>query len=469
MELLFLFAGLLLGAAVVWLLLKGRIGLLHERISLHEEQNKGLLQEQRQSRDRENGLRRELQEAAAKRSAAEEKNSRIPGLEESLRQKALKSENLQQEISGLKSRLSEVETRLEGERKNSEEKLDILNRSRQQLKEEFQNLANKIFEDKSRKFTDQNKENLSMVLNPVREQLKEFKQKIDDVYDKESKDRVSLFHQINQLKKINLSIGEEAVNLTRALKGQTRTQGVWGEMILERILEESGLHKGREYEAQGSYLNEAGKHLRPDVVVHLPDGKDVVIDSKVSLTAYERYCSATTGEEKEKQLQHHILSVRSHFKLLSEKRYEELAGIRSLDFVLMFLPIEGSFMAALDGDPQLFSDAFARNIMLVSPTTLLATLRTIQNIWRYEYQSRNAQEIAKKAGDLHDKFVGFVATLDDVGNKIGKARDAYDKARKQLTSGRGDLVSRTNALIALGVKAKKALPGALVEEAEEAE
>lgn len=467
MEILFIIGGALLGAIVTWFFLKGKANVQQERVMAQERQLAELQQEMYQNRERENILRRELQDEASKRAAAEEKNSRIPELEEALQRKEVKGESLQQEISVLKSRLSGVETRLEEERKAGDEKLQILNRSREQLKEEFQNLANKIFEDKSRKFTDQNKENLNMVLTPVREQLKEFKQKIEDVYDKESKDRHSLFLEISQLKKLNQSIGEEAVNLTRALKGQTKTQGAWGEMILERILEESGLHKGREYETQGSYVNDEGRHQRPDVIVHLPDGKDVVIDSKVSLTAYERYCSAATDAEKGKHLQQHVLSVRSHFKLLSDKKYDELAGVRSLDFVLMFLPIEGSFMAALDSEPQLFSEAFARNIMLVSPTTLLATLRTIQNIWRYEYQSRNALEIARKAGDLHDKFVGFIATLEDIGSKIGKAQEAYDKAKKQLTSGKGDLVSRTNALIALGVKAKKALPDTLVEEAEE--
>jgi DNA recombination protein RmuC len=373
-----------------------------------------------------------------------------------------------QENTLLQTKLSELETRLEDERRNTEEKLALLQEAREQLKMEFQNVANKIFEDKSQKFTDQNRENIEGVLKPMREQLLDFKKKVEDVYDKESKDRISLLNEIVHLKTLNERISEDAVNLTNALKGQSKTRGSWGEMILERVLEESGLQKGREYEVQAMYAGEAGQRRHPDVIVHLPEGKDIVIDSKVSLTAYEKYCTADTEEKREKRLKEHLLSIRTHIKTLSEKRYEELEGIKTLDFVLMFLPIEGAFWTAIESEQGLFNEAFDKNIMLVSPSTLLATLRIINNIWRYEDQNKNALVIAKKAGDLYDKFVGFVEALDEVGQKIDKARESYHTARNRLTDGRGNLIRRSLELRQLGVKAQKELPeGLLVQALEE--
>jgi DNA recombination protein RmuC len=407
-------------------------------------------------------LRDKLAIETVRRAAAEEKSSRVSVLEEDLGK-------TKQENTTLQTRLSELETRLEEERKNAEEKLVLLQEAKEQLKMEFQNVANKIFEDKSQKFTDQNKENLDSVLKPVREQLSEFKKKIEDVYDKESKERVSLLSEIVHLKTLNERISEDAVNLTNALKGQSKTRGAWGEMILERVLEESGLQKGREYEVQVKYESEEGQRRHPDVVVHLPEGKDIVIDSKVSLTAYEKYCTADTEEKRAKRLKEHLISIRTHIKALSDKKYEELEGIKTLDFVLMFLPIEGAFWTAIESEQGLFNEAFDKNIMLVSPSTLLATLRIINNIWRFEDQNKNAMIIAKKAGDLYDKFVGFVEALDDVGHKIGKAQDSYRTARNRLTEGRGNLIRRTEELRQLGVKAQKELPEELVVQALEEE
>jgi DNA recombination protein RmuC len=396
-------------------------------------------------------IKERLASEAERRAVAEEKCTRIPGLEESL-DKA-KQENVQ-----LLSRMSKLETRLEDERRNAEEKLALLQEAREQLKMEFQNVANRIFEDKSQKFADQNKENIEGVLKPMREQLSDFRKKVEDVYDKESKERVSLLSEIVHLKSLNERISEDAVNLTNALKGQSKTRGAWGEMILERVLEESGLQKGREYDVQSMYTSEEGQRRHPDVIVHLPEGKDIVIDSKVSLTAYEKYCSADTEEKRGKRLKEHLLSIRTHIKTLSDKRYEELEGISTLDFVVMFLPIEGAFWTAIESEQGLFNEAFEKNIMLVSPSTLLATLRIINNIWRYEDQNKNAMVIAKKAGDLYDKFVGFVEALEDVGHKIGKARDSYETARNRLTDGKGNLVRRTEELRQLGVKSQKELP-----------
>ncbi len=403
-------------------------------------------------------IREKLAAETERRAVAEEKSSRIPALEENL-------DRAKQENTLLQTRMAELETRLEEERKNAAEKLSLLQEARDQLKLEFQNVANKIFEDKSRKFTEQNKENIEGILKPMREQLVDFKKKVEDVYDKESKDRVSLLTEIIHLKALNERISEDAINLTNALKGQSKTRGSWGEMILERVLEESGLHKGREYEVQAMYASEEGQRRHPDVIVHLPEGKDIVIDSKVSLKAYEKYCSADTDEKREKRLKEHVISIRTHIKELSNKRYEELEGISTLDFVLMFLPIEGAFWTAIESEQGLFNEAFDKNIMLVSPSTLLATLRIINNIWRYEDQNKNALIIAKKAGDLLDKFVGFVDALEDVGQKIGKAHESYKTARDRLSKGKGNLVRRTEELKQLGVKAKKELPEGLVVQA----
>jgi len=444
MDLLTILIALGAGVIVTWLFLRGETNRLRTG-------NEAL----------QNGLRSE----AERRSAAEEKNSRLPDLEKTVAAKEAIIGRLLEEHTELKTKVSELETRMAEERKRAEEKLEILEKAREQLKMEFQNIANRIFEDKSKQFTDQSKTSIDSLLGPVKEQLKEFRKKIEDVYDKESKDRVSLFHEINHLKELNQQISTDAVNLAKALKGQSKAQGAWGEMILERLLEESGLRKGHEYETQESFADQDGRQKRPDVIIRLPNSKDVIIDAKVSLTAYEKYSSAESEEERAQHLKLHITSVRSHLKLLSEKSYADLEGVRSLDFVLMFLPIEGAFMAALNADPGLFNEAFEKKIMIVCPSTLLATLRTINNIWRSEDQNRNALTIARQAGDLCDKFVLFVESLDDVGDKLGKAQVAYEKARAQLKTGRGNLISRTERLKKLGAKASKTLPGDLAAEA----
>ena len=446
-----LLAGLLVGIVGSFLLVTGK----NRQIDELKRSSKGL--------DEEGAMLRERLAAESERRAiAEEKSSRVPGLEEGL-------EMTKQENALFQAKLAELDTRLEDERRNAEEKLALLQTAREQLKIEFQNVANKIFEDKSQKFVEQNRENIEGILKPMREQLSDFKKKVEDVYDKESKDRISLLSEILHLKTLNERISEDAVNLTNALKGQSKTRGAWGEMILERVLEESGLQKGREYEVQSMYASEEGQRRHPDVIVHLPEGKDIVIDSKVSLTAYEKFCSADNEEQRGKRLKEHIMAIRAHVKGLSEKRYEELEGIRTLDFVLMFLPIEGAFWTAIESEQGLFNEAFNKNIMLVSPSTLLATLRIINNIWRYEDQNRNAIMIARKAGDLYDKFVGFVAALDDVGQKIGKAQESYHTARNRLTEGRGNLVKRSEELRQLGVKTQKDLPAELLVQAIEKE
>jgi len=365
----------------------------------------------------------------------------------------LHSENmrLREDVSSLKVRLTE-------QQKQTEEKLALLENARAQLTVEFKNLANDILEEKSKKFTEQNKTNLDTLLKPLSGQLQDFQKRVEASYSEEAKERFSLVKEIKSLQDLNSRISVDAVNLTNALKGESKTQGTWGELKLERILEASGLTKGREYELQVSLKNADGARLQPDVIVHLPDNKDIIIDSKVTLTAYHRYVSTEEEVERTNASRDHLLSVHNHIKGLSAKDYQDIPSVRTLDFVLMFLPVEDAFNLAVQRDPELFGKAFERNIILVGPSTLLATLRTIQHIWRNEQQTQNAQEIAKKAGALYDKFVNFVTDLEEVGDRLDKAQDAYGKAHNKLSSGRGNLVSRTEKLKELGAKTSKALP-----------
>lgn len=420
----------------------------------HDELQSRLREAQRELIAARNDALRQQQQlllSETRASAAEAQAGRLPQLEQERQQ-------MQQRAEQLHSRLAEAEARLAEERKNSEEKLALLHDAKERLSTEFQNLAQKIFEEKSEKFTAQNRANLDSVLSPLRQQLGDFKQKVEDVYSKDTEARGSLLAQIAQLKHLNERIGQDALNLTRALKGETKTQGNWGEVILERVLEESGLTKGREYEIQVSLADAEGRRYQPDVLVRLPGGKDVVVDAKVSLSAYERYCAAETDEERQIAIKAHIGSIRQHMKGLSEKNYDSLEGVRSLDFVLMFLPVEAAFLAAVEQDAALFRDAFERNIIIVCPSTLLATLRTIHNTWRTEYQNQNALKIADEAGKLHDKFVDFVKALDDVGVRLEQAQDAFGKARGRLNTGTGNLIRRVDSLKKLGAKAKKNLP-----------
>ena len=376
-------------------------------------------------------------------------------------------DSLRTEHGELKESFATLKTRMEEETRAAQEKIALLEKAEQRLSEQFENLANRIFDSKTEKFSKESKEGIETLLNPVREQLKGFQQKVEDVYVKESEGRASLFNEIKNLKALNKRISSDALNLTNALKGESKTLGNWGELQLERLLEDSGLRKGHEYDVQESYKNDEGRRLQPDVVIHLPESKDVVVDSKVSLAAYDRYHATDDETEREQQIRQHITSVRTHIKQLSDKNYDELIGVNSLDLVLMFVHVEPALLLALEYDSNLLQYALDRKILLVGPTTLLGTLQIIYNIWRYEYQNRNALVIARHAGALHDQFVLFVESLDDVGKHLDKAQESYTTARKRLTDGRGNLVGRTVKLEKLGAKAKKALPAAMVEEAAE--
>lgn len=433
------------------------------------EQNRVELQQRLQALESNLSELRDAKSELEKNGAqAQEKIRQIAQLEERQQSYESRIANLQLELKAEHGKVNDLSARLQAAQKETGDKVKLLQEAREQMKLEFQTIAQKLFDDKSEKFSQQNKSSLGELLNPLKEQLGDFKKKIEDVYDKESRDRVSLFNEIVALKDLNSKMSVEAVNLTRALKGDSKAQGNWGEMVLEKVLEASGLQKGREYETQGQYSNEDGQRLRPDVIVHLPDNKQVVIDSKVSLTAWERYSAEEEGDSSV-HLQAHIESIKTHIRELSGKNYQDLYGINTPDYVLMFVPIEPAFLKALEADPELFGQAFERNIMLVCPSTLLVSLKTIHNIWRYEYQNRNALEIARQAGAMHDQFVLFVESLEDVGDKIGKAQAAYETAHKRLASGKGNLVRRIEQLETLGAKARKKIPASLKEAADDSE
>lgn len=386
-----------------------------------------------------------------------------------LRQERQQTADQQQELNAKLLQATADSSRFESEMKQLQQKLVEQAMQMEQLnerfKQEFENLANKILEEKSQKFTDQNRTNLDVILQPLKERIKEFEEKVQRVYDVEAAERNSLKGEIKQLLSLNQVMHQEAQNLTKALKGDTKTQGNWGEFILESILEKSGLQKGREYLTQSSASTDEGKRLQPDVLVNLPDGKNLVIDSKVSLVAYERFINADDDTVRAVAIKEHIQSVRNHVKGLSDKNYQQLYGGRSLDFVLLFIAVEPAFAAAVQHDGQLFTDAFEKNIVIVSPTTLLATLRTVSNIWRQEYQNRNAMEIARKAGDLYDKFHGFTTDMVDIGKKMDQSKAIYEDAMKKLTSGKGNILRKVEELKTMGAAASKQLPQNLLDRA----
>ena len=353
--------------------------------------------------------------------------------------------------------------------KNLLEKLNTQKEDIQKFQEkfsiEFKNLANEILEEKSKKFTDQNKVNLGEILNPLKERILEFEKKVEAT-NKESIDRnAALKQELKTLSDLNLKITRDAENLTKALKGESKTQGNWGEFILESILEKSGLVKGREYQVQESFTSTDGR-LQPDVIINLPEDKNVIIDAKLSLVAYERYMSAEDETERQKYLKEHIASVRKHVKDLSSKNYQQLYNVSGLDFVLLFMPVEPAFGLAIQYDDQLFMDAYEKNIVIVSPSTLIATLRTIASIWRQEYQNRNAIEIARQSGSLYDKFKSFTDDLIKVGDGIKTTRKNYELAMTKLTEGKDNLIRKTERLKELGAKASKAIDQRLLDRSE---
>ncbi len=419
-------------------------------------------------------------------------NQKFTSQLKSIDEKALKSESektiLQTNLTEAKQLQSKTESALADERnkvtqhisqistllannQNLEEKLKEqkaeLEQLQQRFTKEFENLANKILDEKSQKFVEQNKTNLDVILNPLKEKIKDFEEKVEKTYKAESTERISLKEQIKNLLDLNKQLSQDANNLAIALKGDTKKQGDWGEMVLDRILETSGLEDGREYQKQVVDENDDGEKIKPDVIVFLPDAKHLIIDSKVSLLAYNGFVSSDNDDDKVRFAKQHIESVRAHIKGLSEKKYQTASKLDSPDFVLLFMPIESAFSLALQTDGELYNFAWDRKIVIVSPTTLLATLRTVSSIWKHEKQTRNAQMIAEEGGKLYDKFLGFVTDLINIGKKMDGAKTDYVEAMKKLSEGTGNLVLRAQKMKELGAKTNKELPQPLVERASE--
>jgi len=340
---------------------------------------------------------------------------------------------------------------------------------RQEFTKEFENLANRIFEDKSKKITEQNSTQLDMILSPLREKLKDFESKVEKVYSDENKERINLKAEIKMLSDLNKQLSSDANNLAVALKGDNKTQGNWGELILEKILERSGLREGIEYKTQETASNVHDDIIRPDVIVHLPDGKHLIVDSKVSLVAYNSMIAASGDEERARYARAHSESVRSHVKLLGDKSYQSAKAFNSPDFVILFMPMEAAFSAAMQADQELYSFAWDKKVVLVSPTTLLATLRTVSSIWAQENRTRNVEAIADEGGKLYDKFVAFVEDMTTLGDRMKQLNNTYDGAMNKLSTGKGNLVSRAEKMKKLGSKNSKQLPKEILEGAGEEE
>ena len=362
-----------------------------------------------------------------------------------------------------------LEAALDSERKQGLGRIESLNEAKEALTSQFKNLANEILEDKSKRFTEQNVANLDALLKPLQTKLSEFKEQVNTSYGNEARERFALKSEIERLANLNLRMSDETRSLTQALKGDSKVQGNWGELVLESILESSGLRKGEEYLVQDSHTQTDGSRLQPDVVVKLPEGRSLVVDSKVSITAYSRHAETSDPVVAEQELAAHIQSLRQHIQGLSSKNYSSLYGIGSVDFVLMFVPIEPAFLLALKTAPNLYQEALAKNIVLVCPSTLMATLRTVAHLWRQDHQNRNALEIAKQCGTLYDKFVGFVDDLEKLGQRLDQAQTSYHDAFNKLKSGKGNLIRTAEKVRELGVKPSKNISAPLIESSTDTE
>jgi DNA recombination protein RmuC len=408
---------------------------------------------------RETSGRTEAQLTADLRAARDGLASTTAELQNERSQRnAVESDNAQ-----LGASLKGLEERHEAEQRNTTEKLHLLLDAKEALTNQFKSLANDILEEKSRRFTEQNQANLTQLLDPLRANITAFQAKVEEVYVQEGKDRSALSQHVRQLFELTQTLSKDAKNLTSALRGSSRTQGSWGELVLERILEASGLRKGEEYVTQESQGSADGRRQQPDVVINLPEQRSLVVDAKVSLVAYERFVAAETDSDRDTALRQHLDSVRTHIRGLSERNYQALYGLNSLDFVLMFVPVEPAFMLAVTNEPELFMDAWHRNVLLVSPSTLLFVLRTVGHLWRQEAQRRNAQEIADRGGELYDRLVLFAEDLKVVGDRINAAQSAYACAESKLSQGKGNVIWQAEMLRELGVTPSKQIPQSFLE------
>ncbi|MDQ2179903.1 DNA recombination protein RmuC [Marinifilum sp. D714] len=452
MEFLYIAIGIAKGVIIAWLILRKKIS---HQASLHREE---LLKQ-------ENAFITEKSELSHQLSILEERANNIKREKEEivnlLGEEREKNEKLTRSVSISATERKNLEERLENQKQELEE-------LQKKFTTEFENIASKILKENTKEFTTSNQKNMDDILGPIKEKLTSFEKKVEETYDKELRDKISLKEEVKKLYDLNAKISDEANNLTKALKGDVKKQGNWGEVVLERILERSGLSKGEEYEREVVTQNSEGQTIRPDVIIRLPEEKHVIVDSKVSLVAYERFVNSNGEEDKDKFLKDHIISMKAHVKELADKHYQSSEALNSPDFVLMFVPIESSFAMAVQADQELFNYAWENKIVIVSPSTLLATLRTIASIWKQEHQNRNVLEIARQGGALYDKFVGFVDDMISLGRQMDTAKKTYATSMNKLTEGRGNLIRSAEKIRELGAKVKKKLPQALIDRMDDA-
>ncbi|EJG0410835.1 DNA recombination protein RmuC [Vibrio parahaemolyticus] len=405
----------------------------------------------------------EVRQSHGKLMAAMEKLRYFEAVKQERQQYFDELGQMREQKSRLETQLREQQARHEQMNQANAEKLQILEQAELRLKQQFEHLANQLFEEKTAKVDLQNRQSLEGLLSPLKEQLEGFKKQVNDSFSQEAKERHTLVHELKNLQRLNEQMTREAVNLTQALKGDNKQQGNWGEVVLARVLAESGLREGHEYETQVNLQSEAGKRYQPDVIVHLPQNKQVVVDSKMALVAYERYFNAETDAERDRALNAHLTALRAHIKGLSMKDYHKLKGIQSLDYVLMFIPVEPAFQVAIQADPSLIKDAMEQNIILVSPTTLLVALRTIDNLWRNERQNENAKLIAQRATKLYDKLRLFIDDMEGLGGALDRANQTYQGAMNKLATGRGNVIRQAESFRQLGVEIKRPISSDLAQ------
>lgn len=451
MEILYIILALILGAVLAYFILKSS-----------SVSRKSYEELQQNFNQKEADLNRIIAEISAENNAQIQKIAEQQELNERQNSEIKDLQNDKNQLIGLKSQLAAQNESLQQLLDSQKEEIVKI---QEEAKLQFENLANKILEEKTLKFTEQNQQNLKNILNPLQEKITDFEKKVENTHKESIDYHAALRQQILGLKEMNLQMSKETLNLTKALKGDSKIQGNWGELVLERVLEKSGLEKGREYEIQKSFTTEEGNRVQPDVIINLPDGKKMIIDSKVSLTAYEKYINEEDDEQKSSFLKEHVNSLKRHVEQLGSKNYQHLYQMESPDFVLLFIPIEPAFAIALNEDTQLYNKAFERNIVIVTPSTLLATLRTIDSMWTNQKQQENAYEIARQAGALYDKFDGFVTDLVKIGKKMDEAKTEYEGAMNKLVDGKGNLITSVQKLKIMGAKAKKSLPDAIINRA----
>ncbi len=413
-----------------------------------------------------NQLIQQLSEFSSLKTSLEYKEQQRIELKEQMEKQAGELVALRKMLNQSETTVAELNLVLENEKNNAQEKLALIESSKTQLANEFKVLSNQIFESKQAQFTQNTQTTMDAILKPVQGALEGFKERIEQVHKEDLEGRASLAEQLKQLQRLNHQMSEETQNLTQALKGDSKLQGNWGELILERLLERSGLTEGVEFDREKSFTDESGKRLRPDVILNLPDNKHVIIDSKVSLLHYEQSLNSGNDSQRTAALKQHIQSLKKHIDALANKRYESLDLLNAPDFVLMFIPIEGAYLMAIEADASIFENAFEKRVAVVTPTTLFTSLKTIEQLWRYERQSENTLKLIKRAAEVHDKFVGFVESFEKVGKQLQTAQNTYETTRNQMLSGKGNLVRQAEMLKELAGKTKKELPSHLLEEAE---